>query len=112
LPRVAALLGVGLSESPNAPTKELSAEQIRTVRAVRVLMRRWHLAPGPCLRESLVMGFFLRDEHPLLLIGVRNRDGRTEAHAWLRVAGTHIGRQPGYVELPLSAVPVKLKTTS
>ena len=108
LPKLAHRLGVRLSsDDPPEDPHELTEAQQRHVLAVQQVIRRWHLAPGPCLRESLVIGHLFRDEQPVLRIGVLREDGELKAHAWLDVRGLKIGELPGYLELPFDQVPVK-----
>lgn len=106
LPSLAHRLGVRLSSDDPPPdaAHQLTPAQERSVLAVQQVMRRWHLAPGPCLRESLVIGHLFRHEQPVLRIGVMREDGELKAHAWLDVRGLKIGELPGYLELPFDQV--------
>jgi hypothetical protein len=85
LPRLARWLGIALVAPARSatPLRPLDEAERRQVRAVERVMRRWSIAPGPCLRKALVMGYFLRRHEPVLRIGVMRRNGLVLAHAWL-----------------------------
>ncbi|MGH3922473.1 MAG: lasso peptide biosynthesis B2 protein [Pseudonocardiaceae bacterium] len=103
LPRVAESLGVALSEPRDEEPLSSGdpawwgATQQRQLRCVRRVMRRWRLANGPCLRESLVIGHLLRRHRPLLRLGVARGGDAYVAHAWLEVAGMSIGEQDAFM---------------
>lgn len=110
LPKLAGWLGVNLADaSGRSDSHPVAGRRLshyrRQFHAVNRIMSRWHLADGPCLRQSLVLGHILRKEQPLLLIGVRRSGTVVKAHAWLEVGGRTIGGLPGYVPLPLSQLP-------
>ena len=110
LPVLAHRLGVRLSsDAPSEGASELTPAQRRQVLAVQQVIRRWHLAPGPCLRESLVIGHLFGAEDPVLKIGVKREDGEVKAHAWLDVRGLLIGELPGYIELPFDKVQTRIR---
>ena len=48
-----------------------------------------------CLRRALVLGYRIRDAHPVLLIGVSKEGGEIRAHAWIEVDGQVIGEKGG-----------------
>lgn len=113
LPRLAALLGVHLDSSdPDrggpAATRpvRLSPTERRQLRVLRRVMRNWLLAPGPCLRESLVLGHFWRRRHPSLRIGVAKLGRGLGAHAWLVVDGVPLGAQESFQALRWHKEPV------
>jgi transglutaminase superfamily protein len=85
LPRLARWLGIALVPPARSvrPLYSLNETERRQVRAVERVLRRWSIAPGPCLRKALVMGYFLRRHKPVLRIGVMRRNGLVLAHAWL-----------------------------
>ncbi|MGH8933265.1 MAG: lasso peptide biosynthesis B2 protein [Egibacteraceae bacterium] len=64
----------------------------RQIDAARRVIRRWSIAPSPCLREALVLGHLLRRRQPRLCIGVMRRGEAIAAHAWLEVQGSEIGK--------------------
>lgn len=108
LPRVAALLGVVVGDrdaEPGPPLEGqwLSLSELRGVRCTNIVLRRWALADGPCLRRALVAGHVLRRHRPVLCIGVaRNPEGVT-AHAWLDVRGRSLGAADGFLTLSAAA---------
>jgi hypothetical protein len=90
LPMVTRLAGVSLATDAPAravPAPTLTATERRTLRWAETVMRRWPFGTGACLRQSLVIGRFLRRLQPTLRIGVA-RDGNViSAHAWLEIPG-------------------------
>lgn len=99
LPRLARHLGIGLGLPPEAsgrPAIVWTATEKRQVRSARRVVRNWMLGPGPCLRESLVIGYLLRRRDPHLQLGVAHRGTDLAAHAWLVVGDATIGAQGGY----------------
>ena len=119
LPRLARLLGVtfeprselgaGDQEGLSLPadttitTKGPAAELHLPVpvamarRSVTRLMRIWPLGAGPCLRESLVLGRLIRDEAPVLRLGVARYGHRLRAHAWVEIGGRPVNDPEGFV---------------
>jgi hypothetical protein len=72
--------------SGSGPALSLSSTERRQLQVVRQIARRWPVGPGPCLRESLVLGRVLRRHKPQLRLGVM--DARTtplRAHAWVEL---------------------------
>lgn len=77
---------VALPHEAGLSTREL--EQLDA--AWRLL--RWGPFNGTCLRRAIVGGYFIRERHPKLRIGVTKSAGSVAAHAWLEVAG--VGLDP------------------
>ncbi len=111
LPRVARWLAVPLDTvdarpaAPAAPpSPAFDRYELRRLRAAKRVMARWPFGGGPCLRQSLVVGYLLRSRHPVLRLGVGSVDGTVMAHAWIEVSGTSIGGRDWL--LPLFTGPV------
>ena len=91
-----------LSDSPGG-TKGPAAEGDLTVsvvmarRSVDRLMSVWPLGAGPCLRESLVLGHLIRDQKPVLRLGVARHGHRMRAHAWVEIDGQPVNDPEGFV---------------
>lgn len=111
LPRLARSLGLALGADRVAPPAGarvlngagLTARERRQVRAVRRLMSRWSLAPGPCLREALLLGHVLRRHGPVLRLGVAHVGGALAGHAWVEVRGAVVGGSDPFLPLSGSA---------
>lgn len=103
LPRLARALGVPLSSSPpdgEPPSSDpsvLTPPQQRRVWATDVVYRNWPFG-DTCLRRALVLGRVLREEQPVLRIGV-TRDEGVLAHAWVETSRLSIGAQRAYTPL-------------
>jgi hypothetical protein len=98
----------GAPDPHRTVTKPLTPEQRRRIWATERLYAVWPFG-DTCLRRALVMGHHLRDQSPVLRIGVTA--GRSEpvaAHAWVETADVTLLALPGYETLNLesrSAVP-------
>lgn len=110
LPEVARRLGIAVDFSTRAPTlptaaptPPLTSQEVRRVRAVQRVMRRWPFGRGTCLRQSLVLGHRLRHRDPVLRLGVRRRHDDVLGHAWLELSGTSVGADTSF--LPLHSGP-------
>lgn len=92
LPNLACRIGVqlesGVDASPQAPRGLLRSEA-RLLRVAELVFRDWPFG-GPCLRRSLVCGFFLRSRQPVLKIGVTRNGGSMTAHAWIEIDGAPV----------------------
>jgi hypothetical protein len=104
LPRLVRLLGVQLATNPLEPQTprppQLSASELRRLRALDAIAPRWPFCEGPCLRKALVGGRALRKHHPQLCLGISPSSNTIDAHAWLELEdlGT-IGYDGAYVAL-------------
>jgi hypothetical protein len=111
LPRLARLLGLDLapgsspgSLDPQQPVTSkkpsLDADLPTSVAAARRcvyrLMRLWPFGAGPCLRESLVLGRLIRDQGPVLKLGVARHGFRVRAHAWIEIDGQPVNDPQGF----------------
>ena len=70
-------------EHEGQSTALTESERRWTRNATRVI-RRWPL-DATCLRRSLLLGWILRRRQPQLIVGVRKRNDKVEAHAWIRL---------------------------
>jgi hypothetical protein len=107
LPELAERLGVELHA--HSPTQEpplgasgmndvdLPESLARARRSVARLMTIWPLGAGPCLRESLVLGHLVRDQRPVLRLGVARSGRRPRAHAWIEVDARPLNDPAGFV---------------
>ncbi len=93
-------LGWGGSPAP-AQAAGLRASARRMARLVAVAAR---YAGGACLAQAIVLCFLLdrRGVASQLKIGVRKRDGKLEAHAWVEVDGVALpdGHEEGLPYVP------------
>lgn len=97
--RLAAIIGVPLvvddTDSPPIDRDDVSvlspAEQT-SYWAVSWVMDRW-LFDGTCLRRALTFGWIVRRRHPILRLGMLDKEG-TIAHAWIEVEGHAFNAQP------------------
>lgn len=89
LPAVCRRLGVGLDlDSAAAAGAGVWSVPRRYEAQVRALLRasRWWPFGDTCLRRCLLLGMLLRNEHPVLRIGIRrDLEGTFGAHSWLEV---------------------------
>ncbi len=87
-------LGIRLSSSGDVGQSPIvfTDRELRQIDATRRVLRRWPIAPSPCLREALVLGHLLRRRQPRLCIGVTRRGKAIVAHAWLEIQGSEIGK--------------------
>lgn len=104
--RLARLLGVPLKLSAEqAPARAgplslpFRQSELRQVWLAPRVVRHWPFGPGPCLRESLVVGHALRRHHPSLRLGVSLDGEAMSAHAWLELDGTSLEPDRGYLTL-------------
>jgi hypothetical protein len=106
--RLAGWLGVELQlsaepapRSAGLPVDGFSPGEVWKARFARRLLAHWPFGPGPCLRESLVVGHALRRHQPAMRLGVA-RDGHViTAHAWLEVGGVSLESDRGFLPLGL-----------
>ena len=99
LPQVAGWFGVRLIGEPATATQwRMKPRHRRRRRIIGMFSRHWPFVDrsGLCLRRSLLLGWTFRELDPLLRIGVARVDGQFVAHAWLEVAGGHIGADSKY----------------
>ncbi len=91
--RVARLLRVKFMETEDTEHEGrstlLSENERRWTRNATRVVRRWPL-DATCLRRSLLLGWILRRREPQLIVGVRKRNDKIEAHAWIRLAGVDL----------------------
>lgn len=114
LPRIARTLGVklevGAPTADGPPTGALGPDGVHEDRATAhppTLMamrdaaasvaRHWPFGSGPCLRESLVLGYLVRHHDPILRLGVRKHGDEVQAHAWIEVDGRPLNDPLGFV---------------
>jgi hypothetical protein len=106
LARLARLAGLRLSfdaQGGPGPDDErrdrLTARQWRGIWASERVYALWPFG-DTCLRRALVIGFHLRDEAPVLRIGVRALPGGAAnaiaAHAWVETPSVTVLALPGY----------------
>lgn len=91
LPTLADGLGVPLVTNGGILATEpfderLTADERRSLRAVRRVLRHWPW-DDTCLRRALATGYALRHRGPSLRVGVTKTDGVVKAHAWLEIDG-------------------------
>jgi hypothetical protein len=112
LPRLARLAGMRLGTQPTgAPdphktvTALLTPEQRRRIWATERLYAVWPFG-DTCLRRALVMGHHLRDQSPVLRIGVTaERSEPVAAHAWVETPDVTLLALPGYESLSIDSRP-------
>lgn len=110
LPTLAAWTGATLATTePAAGSAQevqgkphLSGSELRRLRLVDALAKRWPLGTGPCLRQALVAGRVLRRHHPILRVGAALSDTDVVAHAWLEVGAFELGRSDDFTALVAS----------
>jgi hypothetical protein len=116
LPRLARLAGMRLGTQPrrasdahDAVTEALTPQQRRRVWATERVYAAWPFG-DTCLRRALVLGHHLRDQNPLLRIGVTAGSGARggacadqcepiAAHAWVETTNVTLLALPGYETL-------------
>lgn len=96
-------LGVPLDTTSTAEPRpngvlNLSSWESGQLRALGAVSRRWPFADGPCLRQSLAAGRIVRNQHPVLRLGVATDTG-LQAHAWIEVDGVLIGDTRNFTPL-------------
>lgn len=95
LPYLCRQLGLCLitNESRESPPTRRAAPRALDIedaqRAAELALRKWK-HPANCLRRALLTGYLLRDERPLLEVGVRRRGASCEAHAWLTIGDVRV----------------------
>lgn len=106
--RLAGWLGVTLRrtgadgpEGNGVLAADFSDAELRRARLAHKVLAHWPLAPGPCLRESLVIGHALRRHRPVLRLGVARAGDAVVAHAWLEVGGVSLEADRGFLPLEL-----------
>lgn len=108
LPALARWIGASLAttEPPSSVTPSAAgddphwrARELRRLRLVDVLARRWPFGTGPCLRQALVAGRVLRRHHPVLRVGAALSDAAVIGHAWLEVGTIELGRSDEFAVL-------------
>jgi hypothetical protein len=115
LPRLARLAGMRLGTRPargadphKTVTESLTPEQLRRIWATERLYAVWPFG-DTCLRRALVLGHHLRDQRPVLRIGVTAETREpVAAHAWVETTDLSLLALPGYETLSIdsrSAVP-------
>ncbi|MDQ3878984.1 MAG: lasso peptide biosynthesis B2 protein [Actinomycetota bacterium] len=95
------VLGIRIDSGHDERPSEGSIDRALLERAAAVSMvyRVWP-GDGSCLRRSVVLGFLVRRNHPVLRLGVGRNAGEIEGHAWIEVDGRVLGEGPGpYVPL-------------
>lgn len=113
LPKLAAALGCRLELGPSSAEvarlrlAELPPRAQREIGWSRRVALRWPFGPGPCLRESLVVGHLLRRYDPVVRLGLDGSGQAMLAHAWVEVGGRpleDIGRLTTFQSVPSDAV--------
>ncbi len=92
-----ALADSSVSSKGPAAEDDLTVPTVMARRNVDRLMSVWPLGAGPCLRESLVLGHLIRDQGPVLRVGVARHGHRMRAHAWVEVDGQPVNDPKGFV---------------
>ena len=108
LPRLARLAGMRLGTRPTRATEplktvaeSLTPEQRRRIWATERLYAVWPFG-DTCLRRALVLGHHLRDQSPILRIGVTaDRSEAVAAHAWVETTDVTLLALPGYETLSI-----------
>ena len=110
LPRLARLAGMRLGTQPTraadplrTATELLTPEQRRRIWATERLYAVWPFG-DTCLRRALVLGHHLRDQRPVLRIGVTaEKCEPVAAHAWVETTDVTLLALPGYETLSIDA---------
>ena len=88
--------------APGAGT--LAPDDTERIRQIALAVERaseYGLFPPTCLVRSIALERLLKRERldaAVVRIGVRDRDGRIEAHAWIEVDGTVVGDRREHTE--------------
>jgi hypothetical protein len=111
LPTLASWMGATLATtepSPGSPAPlvarepRLGGSELRRLRLVDALARRWPFGRGPCLRQALVAGHVLRRHGPVLRLGAALSESDVVGHAWLEVGSFELGRSDDFTALVAS----------
>jgi len=101
--KLANLLGAPLATQPTEPgvaaQPRLNATDVRRLRLLDALARRWPFGSGPCLRQALVAGRLLRRHGPRLRIGAALDHDDLVGHAWVEVGSLEIGHSSDFTML-------------
>lgn len=90
--RACLLRHVGRVEGRLANTSDLHSAQ--RLAALAAIAGRRGLLSATCLRQALLVDWLLhrRGLNPILQLGVRKRDDKFDAHAWVELEGVALGQ--------------------